>query len=55
MNLMQKEKIIELKLNVIGVIINLEQDHLYTKEDAIKKLREVLSILDDEDKHIKYT
>ncbi|MFV2049636.1 hypothetical protein CJ195_21885 [Bacillus sp. UMB0899] len=54
MNLLHKEMIIELKRQVIGIMIKIDHDNLYTKEQTLRDLKDILSTLDDEDKHVKY-
>jgi hypothetical protein len=54
MNLLRKESVCKIKLHVLKVINQLDLDDQYTKENAIEDLKQVVKMLDEEEKEIKY-
>jgi hypothetical protein len=54
MGLLRKECLCKIKLHVLKVINQLDLDENYTKENAIEELKQVIYLLDEEEKEIKY-
>jgi hypothetical protein len=54
MDLLRKECLCKIKLHVLKVINQLDLDDQYTKENAIDDLKQVVKMLDEEEKEIKY-